>query len=295
MRRWGRRIVGTAAVTLAGWLASTFGFVYLSLHPVKLPIRKTPAALQRAYEDVTFSATDGVRLRGWFVPGLPGKGVLILCHGYPGNRADLLEYIGFLNRAGFGVLAFDFRALGESGGDVCTIGYREVEDALGAVAYLKTRKDTRDLPLGILGTSMGGAVALQAAARSPQIRAVVADSPYASLDRAVTQRFCRVSGSSGVALSVPARWLGDRMMGVEAASVSPLRQVSRISPRPLLLIYGTEDAVVLPEDSRILYKAAGEPKAIWRIEGARHIGGYAQEGPLYEERVISFFRKALAL
>ena len=100
-------------------------------------MERTPAALGLRYEEVAFrSVGDGLRLRGWFVPGEKRRGIVVLCHGYPGNRADLLPQAAFLRRAGFGVLLFDFRALGRSEGDICSIGWREVNDAHGAVRHV---------------------------------------------------------------------------------------------------------------------------------------------------------------
>lgn len=292
--KWKRLLAGLALGAVVVWLAANFAAAYLFLHPPKLPLARTPAALGIRFEKVTFRSSDGVRLRGWFVPRPKARGTILLCHGYPGNRADLLSYIGFLHRGGFQVLAFDFRALGESGGAMSTIGYREVGDALGAVAYLKARRDTKHLPVGILGTSMGGAVALQAASLSPDLRAVVADSPYARLDRAVDQRFRAYGGASGVALSLPAQWFGGQMLGANTAAVAPVDGMARISPRPLLLIYGSKDRWILPEDSRLLYEAARAPKEAWKIEGAGHVGGYAVAGQAYEERILGFFQKAFS-
>jgi pimeloyl-ACP methyl ester carboxylesterase len=286
-----------AVAGVALWLTAVYALVFAFVHPARQPLSGTPAGLGLRYENVAFRAPDGTRIRGWFVPAKSGapRGVILVCHGYPGNRADLLKVSGFLSRAGFAVLAFDFRSLGESDGDLCTIGYREVGDVEGAVAYLKTRSDTRNLPFGIYGTSMGGAVALQAAAKLPALHAVVADSPYASLDRAVAQRFrCYAGNAGGALLGVPARWMGDQMIGADSASVSPVAHVAAISPRPVFLIYGDADRLILPDDSRLLFARAGTPKQAWKISGAGHVGGYGMAGAEYERRVAGFFRRAFA-
>ena len=299
-RRWRvswRRVAVGALAGLALWLLAVYALVFAFVHPVRQPLSGTPAALGLRYENVSFRAPDGPRIKGWLVSAKSGapRGVVIVCHGYPGNRADLLKVADFLSRAGFAVLAFDFRSLGESEGDLCTIGFREVGDVEGAVTYLKTRPDTRRLPLAVYGTSMGGAVALQATAKIPALRAVVADSPYASLDRAVAQRFrCYAGNAGGALLGIPARWMGDQMIGTDSSTVAPLAHVAAISPRPVFLIYGDADCLILPDDSRLLFATAHAPKQVWRISGAGHVGGYGVAGAEYEQRVADFFARALA-
>jgi fermentation-respiration switch protein FrsA (DUF1100 family) len=170
-----------------------------------------------------------------------------------------------------------------------TIGWREVGDAQGAVTYLQSRPDTRHLPLGIFGASMGAAVAIQLAAKTPEIRCVIADSPYATLDRAVDQRFRGVFPNGSVALSVPIQFVGERMMGCETATVSPLAQMPKFGERPIFFIHGLEDKNIRAEDSRLLFDAAKGPKELWLVPGAQHVGAYKTARREYQKRVTRFF------
>jgi fermentation-respiration switch protein FrsA (DUF1100 family) len=52
--------------------------------------------------------------------------------------------------------------------------------------------------------------------------------------------------------------------------VKPIEWIKKISPRPLLIIHGTQDDVVYPSSARELYERAGEPKQIVMIDGAGH-------------------------
>ena len=264
------------------------------MHPARHPLTETPASAGLAYQDVKFNATDGVPLRGWFIPAPHSRGVIIFRHGYPGIRSDGLHFVEFLRRAGFSTLIFDFRGLGQSGGAMCTIGYQEPRDAVGAVRYLHQRPDTGRQPLGIFGFSMGAAVAIMTAAQEPSIKAVVADCPYASLDDAVRQHFVGF-GTLGALLFPPTRWFGERMIGHSVADVSPLSVVARIAPRPLLLIHGTADDTIPPRDSQLLYDAAGQPKQLWLVPGAAHVGAHRVRPGEYERRVSRFFADALML
>lgn len=293
-RRWLKRVVLYAAIGIGVWWAVCGLIAYGFVHPSRFAVRQMPSDAGMRFESVSFpSRTDGLTLRGWWVPAPRPRGVLALFHGYPGNRGDLVSHADFLHRAGYSLLLFDFRALGESDGALSTIGYREVDDAEAALDYLQSRPDTKGLTLGILGTSMGAAVALQTAAKRPEVRAVVADSSYASLDRAIDQRFRAFMGNAGPFLSVPVQWYGEELIGAASSSVSPLEAVTKLADRPVFFIHGASDITILPEDSRILYARKPGIKTLWVIEGARHIRGHTIARREYEQRVLSFLRTSL--
>ncbi|MES2464058.1 MAG: alpha/beta fold hydrolase [Armatimonadota bacterium] len=291
LRRRVRRAFAGASVAAGLYALVTVGAAYVFLHPPRTAVASTPASLNLRFEEVRFpSATDGLQLRGWYLPaqGKP-RGVILFCHGRQGNRAGVLTHARYLHKAGYALFSFDFRACGDSEGDMSTIGWREVGDAQGAVSYLQSRSDTRRVPLGIFGASMGAAVAIQIAAKTPEIQCVVADSAYATLDRAVDQRFRGVFPNGSTALSVPIQFVGEQMMGCATATVSPLAEIPKLASRPVFFIHGLEDRLIQAEDSRILYAAATGPKELWLVPGAGHVGAYKAARDEYQKRVTHFF------
>jgi uncharacterized protein len=102
---------------------------------------------------------------------------LVLLHGYPADKGDILPGLAFLHQD-FNLPLFDFCSLGASEGSYSTAGAKEVEDLLAAIRFLKTR-ETKEV--GVRGFSMGGTVALMAVAKAPEIRAVFAKTSYANL------------------------------------------------------------------------------------------------------------------
>jgi fermentation-respiration switch protein FrsA (DUF1100 family) len=283
-----RRILIWAAAVVAGLAVLLLGMVtlvaYQSLRPPRWTLKVSPRDFGLAYEDVRFPSKDGTDLAGWWVPAKEARATVILCHGYPADRSDVNALIPFLHDAGYDVLAFDFRRLGESGGAMTTIGLREPMDLHGAVTYAKSRSGK---PVGVLGVSMGAATALMEAAEDPRVAAVVADSPYASLDVQVPRRFGR-----GFAARVAGRyacWLGGCLIGEPVAHASPLRPFPTISARPLLLIHGDADTPIPHSDTRALFAAAGEPKSLWISPGSRHIQAFNDHRAEYERRVLAFF------
>lgn len=295
MPRAARRAVCGAAVAAGMYSLLTVGAAYVFLHPPRTAVASTPASLKLPFEEVRFpSATDGLSLRGWYLPatGKP-RGLILFCHGRQGNRSNVLTHARYLNKAGYALFSFDFRACGDSDGSMSTIGWQEVGDAEGAIAYLRSRPDTRDLPLGVFGASMGAAVAIQLAAKTPEIQCVIADSPYATLERAVDQRFRGIFPTGSSALSVPIQFVGEQMMGCATASVSPLAVMPKLAGRPVLFIHGLSDRLINADDSRLLYAAASGPKEMWLVPGAPHVGSYKTAKAEYRKRVTRFLDTGL--
>ena len=136
-----------------------------------------------AAEEITFSSSDdAVSLSGWFFPvrGTTPAPAIVLCHGIWTGRRECLPLALKFHEAGYNVLCFDFRAHGLSGGRYTTVGHNETNDVLGAVDFLMQRPEVDHERIGVIGFSMGGAATIQAAARCPNIAAVVADSSYAA-------------------------------------------------------------------------------------------------------------------
>jgi len=254
----------------------------------------TPKDLNLPYEGVAFTSSDGTPLKGWFVPATgKAKGVVVCCHGVDSTRMAMLEPGHILHDAGYAVLLFDFRARGESGGDRCTLGYRETDDLLAAIAYVQSRPDMKRTPLGVLGESMGGAVALMGTARSPIVRCVIAESPFASLDHAVANHFHEILGGGGPILGAPTQWFGERLIGKSASDIAPLREIGVIAPRPLLLIEDSADRLCPTSETQALLQAAGDPKQVWTVAGADHVGAIDTQPDAYARHLVTFFNTHL--
>ncbi|MEP7028468.1 MAG: alpha/beta hydrolase [Candidatus Eisenbacteria bacterium] len=154
----------------------------------------TPADSGMAYQTVPLGARDGTRLEGWWIPPSPANrrpdlAVVVLAHAEDGpwtlvrpgvlvsGKARMLRHAAWLHRAGFIVLAFDFRSYGGSEGTRTTGGYLEQQDLEAAIRLAHER--ALGAPVAVLGEGMGATVALAVAARDSSIVGVVADSPGA--------------------------------------------------------------------------------------------------------------------
>jgi uncharacterized protein len=290
--RWLRRALFWGSGAAVGYLLLGAGVAWMFLHPPRARGHGTPADYGLAYEPVTLTAPDGVKLAGWYVPCAGARAGIVLCHGYGASRRFVTGLLPFLHRAGFAVITFDFRGEGESGGRFCSFGQCEKEDVRTAVRYLRVHAGVGSGHVGALGLSLGGAAAIMAAAEDPDIGAVVADSAFARLDEMVPQRLGHL-GFAGPLLACCTQWWGERMAGFSVAAVAPAAVAAQISPRPLLLIHGEADSHTPPAQSKELYAAAHEPKQLWIVPGAEHVGCYDTAREEYERRVTQFFREAL--
>jgi fermentation-respiration switch protein FrsA (DUF1100 family) len=247
----------------------------------------TPWELGIPYEEVSFRTEDGLLLRGWWLPALQAKRTVIALHGHRGARYHCVGIGAALWRRGANVLLFDHRGRGSSEGGLMSLGYFETLDALAAVGYALSRAP--EVPVGVIGYSMGASVALIAAARDERVGAVVADSPFAS-ERGLLRAL--LSKQLG-ALHIPVAALTKRLLPYDPAEVDPLREAAKIAPRATLFIHGLLDKTCPPEDAVRLHDAAGGYKELWLLEGADHCGAYFADRVAYCERVATFLEEHL--
>lgn len=297
-RYWFNLLCAFVVAALIGTAVVVIGLSYRSacnlVRPRRAPLTSTPAEKGLSFEPVTFTSADGLRLAGWHIPSGNGATV-ILCHGLGTNRADMLPRAVLLAEHGYGSLLFDFRAHGESEGEMVTYGYAETNDVLAAVDYLLARPDVDPQRIGILGGSLGAATAIRAAARSMHLKAVVVESAFTSLEDEIAFNFTAFSGLPPVPFAPLTVAFAQRQTGRRISEVRPIDDIPSISPRPVFIIHGTDDDTIPAEQGLRLYEAAGEPKELWMVDGMGHESALGVFPDEYERRVIGFFDKSLGI
>jgi len=263
-------------------IMSLWGF-YSSIRPPKIISSLTPRDLKMDYEDVSFKTADGLMLRGWYIlSAKETKKTLILLHGYPADKGNILPALAFLHED-FNLLLFDFRYLGRSEGSYSTAGAREVADLLAAIEFLK-RRGVKEV--GVWGFSMGGAVALMAIEKAPEIRAVISESSYASLHEMALELF-RIP-----LLRYPMAYLvgfwAKLCLGIDVRDASPADRI-RNTTIPILLVHSSADAVIPFSHARLLQKALTKnPNAEFSFNEDFAHGQLPSD---YRTRVRGFFLK----
>ncbi len=236
------------------------------------PTNPTPAALGLHAEEVTCSAVDGRRLRGWFLPApgidpnAPGPAVVIL-HGWGSSASDLLPAAPELVAAGLSTLLIDVRGHGRSEAVDFMSMPRFAEDLEVALAWLRRDPRVAGHQVGVIGHSVGAGACLLAAAQDPTIGAVV---PIAAMAHPAEL----IRGSRGLRPAPPR--VADRVLHTIEATIghafdsfAPITTIARVQA-PVVVVHGTRDRTVPPADAARLVDAAGGRAQLRLIPGAGH-------------------------
>lgn len=265
-------------------LFSLFTF-YMSIHPQKIVTELEPSDFGLEYEEVNFRSRDGIKLSGWLIPNNNTKAAIIVMHGYPADKANLLGIAEFLAKD-FNVLLFDFRSFGKSEGSYTTAGYLERNDLLGAINFLEKEKNLTKI--GLYGFSLGGAVALMTEHKN--VKAIVTDSSYAKLSNMIEHMY-RFFFILKYPLAYLTKLYGILFLRANIDDASPVDNMKNLKI-PVLLIHAEKDSQIPVNEAYLLHKA-NKKTELWIVENADHGMTHSINPEKYEEKVTEFFKKNL--
>lgn len=257
---------------------------WLAVRPPRLAIPLRPEDFNLRVEEVTITAADGVRLAAWLLPR-PGAPAVVLLHGYPAEKGDLLPLAAALEPF-FTVLLVDLRSFGRSGGRVTTLGFRERGDLRRALDLLEARGAGA---IGVFGLSLGGAVAILTAAEDPRIRAVAAYAPFADLRALGLELYAPLSILRYPLVELMRVW-ARLFLSVDITRPTPLGAAARLR-MPVLLIHSREDDQIPFAHAERLARALGANPAAEFQFLAR--GRHGELGPDVERGLVGFLRRHL--
>jgi pimeloyl-ACP methyl ester carboxylesterase len=291
-------LAGLAALTAIAYPAVVgYQFAGTLMAPTPFARPDAPEHYHLAYEKVdVVSPRSAAPLKGWLFPNPKAEGRAILfLHGWRSHKQHMLRpYLSWLAKR-YTVLAFDHPGHGESPAGMTTLGDREREDAAAALALLRARGYSR---IGVLGTSMGGTTAIGLAAQDLGVKAVVSEATFAR-QRDLPVGYLRGHGFfAPEAVAFATLVMLDWRTGRDLEAASAEQAIAKLSPRPVFLIHGDADHVVLPESAQRLFAAAHEPKSLWVVPHADHMSEdatcpHALQPAEYERRVTTFFDQNL--
>jgi pimeloyl-ACP methyl ester carboxylesterase len=253
------------------------GSVLLLYRPKAPSVGNPQSILNTSFESVSFNATDGTRIAGWWIPATrnhhtdnrgsdkKGRATVLLCHGFGADKSRDLFLVESLVANGYNVLAIDLRAHGESGGQFTGFGGVESRDVLGAIRYLHREHTDASRRIVGLGEGLGAVALIEAAADSSDegqsIAAIAAYNPY--------DRFSQVVSDAASRRTVgPGHWivmntilpLASAQIGADLHDLSAATALKSLWPRPLLILGDRLTHEATAAQSFDLYQQAYQPK-----------------------------------
>ena len=282
-RRWAYRVLAVPV----GLIAFAYTVLPMSIgitetHKFREAIGPPPGP---EYREVSFKATDGVKISGWYRPTRNGATIIVM-HGGGGDRTGGLAHAKLLVRHGYGVLLHDARGRGKSEGTQNAWGWGWTKDIAGALTFLKGREEVDPDRIGALGLSTGADVLVQLAGQGDDLNAVVADGTAAGS----FEDGQRVNGITAITPFSAVEFATVRVTSGSKPGPALEDMIKRVTS-PLLLV-----AAGPPEkDFGETYdRAAGDrPVDLWYLPDVGHTAAIREAAPEYERRITAFFDEAL--
>ena len=293
-RKWLSALLITA---LLGSLGSIYGAVSWFTadrltRPTNHPLQIDPLRVSADARAWTARTSDGITLRGWYLPTESPRHLIVLVHGMWSSWLEMASLGRDLHNSGFDVLLFDLRGHGQSDPSRLYLGSRERADIRAVMSWALDEGFTTDR-IGWLGYSMGGSTILMEAARNPAIQVAVIDSPYGDLPAVLQSQLSKHSGLPG--------WFNPGILlaahivyGVRTDNLVPIRFARAWGGRPLLLIHGESDTLVPVSQAYELASAVGTSCLTMTLPGVDHVQAYESDPDAYIRVVGSFFHDHLS-
>jgi len=262
--------------------------------PPKIETSVTPEKMDLAFEDLNILTVDSVDLSGyWIKPETDSsKGILILIHGIGGCKEHFLGLAKELSKKGIESILFDGRAHGKSGGEFCTYGFKEKMDIAQIVDTIKSRKP--NLPIGIWGNSLGGAIAIQALEVDKRIQFGVIESTFTDLNQIVFDYKKRILKGIGIrSLSDYALGRAGEVAGFDPLKIKPIESVKNIE-QPVFMAHGDADENISFKYGQQLFdNLKTENKEFVLVKGGGHFGLFEAGGNDYKNKIMGFIERQL--
>ncbi|MGD8927072.1 MAG: alpha/beta hydrolase [Thioalkalispiraceae bacterium] len=259
-----RKLISILIFSLLAIVVLNAWFYFLQPGMIFYPdkeITSIPKDWGLAYEDVSLTSSDNIKLHGWYLPAKHSDKVLLFFHGNAGNISHRGDSLRIFHSLGLNVLIIDYRGYGKSEGTMSEQGaYR---DGMAAWRYLVDEREFTPKDIIIFGRSLGGAVATQLATQVDE-RALILESTFSS-----------------------AKDMANMMMPLLSKIIyfryqfDTEKRVGQVNA-PILLMHSQDDEVIPYELSEKIFAAATSPKYFYELHGdhnsgfIQYIAGYRQ-------------------
>jgi pimeloyl-ACP methyl ester carboxylesterase len=302
-KRWRRRLIRILVIIVALVIILVFAVApfLMSVLVTSQGTRRgdrqlssTPADYHAPYEDVEFTTSDGVIIRGWLIRPTTKPATIVYAHGLFRSRRELLERAIETWKSGYGALLIDQRNHGSSGEARTSLGYNERLDVEAAVRFLRDGASTSDQVV-LYGLSMGATACLHAAAETPEVDAVISDSAFLSFDQTIDHHVRLLFRLPPFPIAPQAKFYIQQRADFDGSRLDSLVAVRQIGNRPIMFIAGANDRRIPPEIATQLHAAAANPDSeLLVVDGPGsqiHGHAYQADTALYTSKVLAFLAK----
>jgi hypothetical protein len=239
------------------------------------------------FDTLSLLTEDHLRLRGWYIPRKDAKGTILLFHGHGSSGGKILDEAYFMHSIGFNTLLIDFRAHGNSEGNVCTIGYREAQDVKAAYDYVRGRGEKN---IVLWGVSQGAATITHAiAAYDVKPEKVILEMSYGSLLAAAKGRI-RTMGLPEQPIASLLTFWGGTVRGFWAFGLNPEDYAKKINC-PVLVQHGAKDPRVKRAETDAIFNNIPNPnKKLVVYETAKHESLCKKEPEKWKREISAFLQ-----
>lgn len=267
-------------VLLVSALLSVIYFILYS-RPKKTIGDLNPSEFNLNWEEINIH--NKIKLNGWFIQNKNSNTALILLHGWPADKSDILPFTHFLAKD-HSLLYLDMRGLGKSDGYVCA-SQKEVTDIKKWIEVLKNKGIKK---IGIFGYSYGAFVAIRSLYSLDELDFAIADSPFNSIKHIMNYILSNYN-----VLKYPLMFFldieyilfcGERMNNFEID-----KKIDKIK-KPLLIICGSKDEICYNENL-INYSKINSKVEVKIFEDLKH--GETLLNKKFKQVVNEFIKRSL--
>ncbi len=216
---------------------------------------------------LVFETDDGLELSALLLVRPGAKRNILICHGYALCKEYMRPYVDMFPDDN--ILIFDFRAHGDSDGDVVSIGYHEKKDVIAAYNFLKKYQYTQHLPVVGLGMSMGAATLLYAVSEGIDVKAVIVDSTFSRLGDQICKTFKRRTGLPATIFMNIANFLFECIAHCRINAMNPADFIEKVNC-PVFIVHSEDDVITTIENAQELYDKAPGQKELWKVKKSKH-------------------------
>ena len=269
------------------YIMALVGVTVCFVYPFRTPIFLSPGFLGTPQETVGFKDLGtGKLLRGWWVPHSEPKAVMICCHGFMMNRAELAPFAARFKNLSMALLFFDFPAHGASQGKRSGFGYRERTAVASAVA--EARKKYPSAKIILAGSSMGAVASAFALSDDPTLAdGLILDSCYDRLVEAINGWWLFLGGKKLRFVLYPVAWLGGPISGLNPFKVVVSKALSTVKT-PTLVLHGTADSLAPLSHAQANFAALAGPKEMVTFDNRNHSEARWEDPDKYFESIEAF-------